>query len=239
MYRDANERMEDYISTEKRKKYVGYFRVSNQKQGESGLGLEAQKQAVMSFVKENDLVCEFVEIETGTKKKDRPQLRAALQRCKKENAILVIAKLDRFSRNVAFIANMLETDVEFIALDMPVANRLTIHVLAAVAEHEASIISARTSAALQVLKKRGVKLGKPENLNSESRKLGPIVNMQIALNHPANVSATALARILRYEKGLPLQEVANKLNEAKLFTRNGKFQTACTVRNLLNRADLG
>jgi DNA invertase Pin-like site-specific DNA recombinase len=226
------------MNTEKRKKYVGYFRVSSQKQGDSGLGLEAQKQAVLSFVRDNELVSEFVEIETGTKKKDRPQLRAALQLCKKENAILVIAKLDRLSRNVAFIANLLEMDVEFIALDMPVANRLTIHVLAAVAEHEASIIALRTSSALKVLKGNGVKLGKPENLDEKVRKLGPIANKNIALNHPANISATALAKILRLEKCLSLQRVAFELNCAKLYTRNGKHQTACSVRNLLIRAEL-
>jgi len=226
------------MNTEKRKKYVGYFRVSSQKQGDSGLGLEAQKQAVLSFVRDNELVSEFVEIETGTKKKDRPQLRAALQLCKKENAILVIAKLDRLSRNVAFIANLLEMDVEFIALDMPVANRLTIHVLAAVAEHEASIIALRTSSALKVLKGNGVKLGKPENLDEKARKLGPIANKNIALNHPANISATALAKILRLEKCLSLQRVAFELNCAKLYTRNGKHQTACSVRNLLIRAEL-
>lgn len=230
--------MEDYISIEKRKKYVGYFRVSSQKQGESGLGLEAQKQAVLAFVRDNELLNEFVEIETGTKKKDRPQLRTALQQCKKENAILVIAKLDRLSRNVAFIANLLEMDVEFIALDMPVANRLTIHVLAAVAEHEASIISSRTSSALQVLKRSGVRLGNPENLNEKARKLGPIANRNIALNHSANISATALAKILRYEKDMSLQKVADELNSAKLFTRNGKHQTACSIRNLLKRAEL-
>jgi DNA invertase Pin-like site-specific DNA recombinase len=230
--------MEDYISIEKRKKYVGYFRVSSQKQGESGLGLEAQKQAVLAFVRDNELLNEFVEIETGTKKKDRPQLRAALQLCKKENAILVIAKLDRLSRNVAFIANLLEMDVEFIALDMPVANRLTVHILAAVAEHEASIISSRTSSALHVLKRNGAKLGNPENLDEKARKLGPIANRNIALNHSANISATALAKILRYEKGMPLQKVADELNSAKLFTRNGKYQTACSIRNLLNRAEL-
>jgi len=230
--------MEDYISIEKRKKYVGYFRVSSQKQGESGLGLEAQKQAVLAFVRDNELLNEFVEIETGTKKKDRPQLRTALQQCKKENAILVIAKLDRLSRNVAFIANLLEMDVEFIALDMPVANRLTVHILAAVAEHEALIISSRTSSALQVLKRNGAKLGNPENLDEKARKLGPIANRNIALNHSANISATALAKILRYEKGMPLQKVADELNSAKLFTRNGKYQTACSIRNLLNRAEL-
>ena len=226
------------MNTEKKKKYVGYFRVSSQKQGDSGLGLEAQKQAVLSFVRDNELLNEFVEIETGTKKKERPQLKTALQLCKKENAILVIAKLDRLSRNVAFIANLLEMDVEFLALDMPVANRLTIHVLAAVAEHEASIISARTSSALQVLKRNGVRLGTPENLSEEARKLGPIANRNKALNHFANISATALAKILRYEKEMTLQKVADELNSAKLFTRNGKHQTACTISNLLNRDKL-
>jgi len=145
-----------------KKKIISYVRVSTQKQGASGLGLEAQKQAVESYINETgaELVAEFVEVESGKKTdKERPQLAAALVACKKSKAILVVAKLDRLARNVHFISGLMESKVKFVALDMPEANELTIHVMAAFAEHEAKRISERTKAALAVAKGRGVALG--------------------------------------------------------------------------------
>jgi DNA invertase Pin-like site-specific DNA recombinase len=116
--------------------YISYLRVSTDRQGKSGLGLEAQRKAVEDFLNGGNwrLVEEFVEIESG-KRDDRPQLAAAIAVAKKRKAKLVIAKLDRLARNVAFIANLMDSGVEFVAADMPMANRLTIHILAAVAEH--------------------------------------------------------------------------------------------------------
>jgi DNA invertase Pin-like site-specific DNA recombinase len=144
-------------------KWVSYLRVSTDRQGASGLGLEAQRKSVLDYLNGGrwTLAAEFVEIESG-KRSDRPQLTAALAACKKQKAKLVIAKLDRLSRNVHFISGLMDAGVEFVACDMPHANKLTIHILAAVAEHEREAISARTTAALQAAKARGVKLGGPK-----------------------------------------------------------------------------
>lgn len=141
--------------------FIAYYRVSTDQQGISGLGLEAQKQAVTVYVAQMDgeLVAEFTEIESG-KKNNRPQLHAALQECKKQKTILVIAKLDRLGRNVAFIASLMESGAEFVAVDNPQANRLMLHLLAAFAEHEREQISQRTREALAAAKRRGVVLGK-------------------------------------------------------------------------------
>lgn len=141
-------------------KFVSYLRVSTARQGTSGLGLEAQRASVASYLNGGDwaLVEEVVEVESG-KRNDRPALAKALRLCRKHRATLVIAKLDRLARNVAFISNLMESGVEFVAVDMPQANRFVVHILAAVAEHEAEAISRRTKAALQAAKARGTKLG--------------------------------------------------------------------------------
>ena len=141
-------------------RFVAYYRVSTVKQGASGLGLEAQQEAVRSYVngKHWKRVAEFTEIESG-KKNERPALAEALSVCRVHGATLIIAKLDRLARNVHFISSMMEAGVEFIVVDFPQANRLTIHILAAVAEHEALMISARTKAALAAARARGVVLG--------------------------------------------------------------------------------
>src|ERR1700735_4834305 len=141
-------------------KFVAYYRVSTAKQGASGLGLESQKESVRSYLNGGrwKMVDEVTEIESG-KRNDRPALARALALCRVHNATLVIAKLDRLARNVNFISNLMEAGVEFTAVDFPQANRLTIHILAAVAEHEAVMISLRTKAALAAAKARGVVLG--------------------------------------------------------------------------------
>lgn len=143
------------------KQYVAYYRVSTDRQGVSGLGLEAQKESIAQFLKNQDAVIieEYVEIESG-KKNNRPYLQEALKRCKKEKATLIIAKLDRLARNVAFISNLMESKVDFLAVDNPHANKLMIHLLAAFAEHEREMISKRTKDALAAAKRRGVVLGK-------------------------------------------------------------------------------
>ena len=142
--------------------FVSYIRVSTARQGESGLGLEAQREAVNTFLRQRPLLAEFVEIETGKGANAlarRPQLRAALTFAKASRATLIIAKLDRLARNVRFIAEIMDSGVEFAAADMPDANRLTLHIMAAVAEHEREAISQRTKAALAVAKARGTILG--------------------------------------------------------------------------------
>jgi DNA invertase Pin-like site-specific DNA recombinase len=138
--------------------YITYYRVSTERQGQSGLGLDAQRVAVNAYIGASTVVAEVIEIESG-KRNDRPKLDEALRLCRAHGATLVIAKLDRLARNVAFVSALMEGGVNFVACDMPQANRLTIHILAAVAEHEAKMISERTKAALQAAKARGKLLG--------------------------------------------------------------------------------
>ena len=141
-------------------KFVSYLRVSTARQGASGLGLEAQRAAVAGYLNGGDwaLVREVVEVESG-KRNDRPALDEALRLCRRQRATLVIAKLDRLARNVYFIAKLMEDKVPFVAVDMPSANDLTVHILAAVAQDEAKRISDRTKAALAAAKTRGTVLG--------------------------------------------------------------------------------
>jgi DNA invertase Pin-like site-specific DNA recombinase len=143
--------------------YVAYYRVSTDKQGESGLGLEAQREAVNQIARNAPVLAEFTEVEIAKKSSasNRPQLLAAIEEAKKRTATLLIAKLDRLARNVYFISGLMESGVDFVAADMPQANRLTVHIMAAFAEHEARAISDRTTAALGALRARGVKLGNP------------------------------------------------------------------------------
>jgi DNA invertase Pin-like site-specific DNA recombinase len=151
-------------------RFVSYIRVSTAQQGASGLGLEAQREAVVRHVRtaQGVLVAEFTEVESG-KKNDRPEIAAALAACRLRHASLVIAKLDRLARNVFFISSLMESGVDFVACDNPHATRLTIHILAAVAEHEREMISQRTIAALAAAKARGVRLGNP-NLRPGDRR---------------------------------------------------------------------
>src|SRR5262249_17418613 len=167
-------------------KFVAYFRVSTDKQGKSGLGLEAQREAVLGYLNGGRwlLVQEFVEIESG-KRNDRPQLTAALAACKRQKAKLVIAKLDRLSRNLAFIAALMEAEVEFVGVDNPHANKLTVHILAAVAQHERELIAQRTRDALQAAKARGKKLGNPKLFAARKRAVEG--NKAAAARYAANV----------------------------------------------------
>jgi DNA invertase Pin-like site-specific DNA recombinase len=154
-------------------RFVSYYRVSTAQQGASGLGLEAQREAVSRHVAgaQGVIVAEFQEVESG-KKNDRPQIAAALAACRLRHATLIIAKLDRLARTVHFISSLMESGVDFVACDNPHATHLTIHILAAVAEHEREMISARTIAALAAAKARGVRLGNP-NLRAGSPNHNP------------------------------------------------------------------
>lgn len=159
--------------TEHHGQYVAYYRVSTQRQGRSGLGLDAQKQAVRDYLHGGTwvLIGEYKEVETGKGSnalERRPQLREALAFCKKHRATLLVAKLDRLARNVAFVSALMESNVEFTACDFPQANRLTVHILAAVAEHERDMISQRTREALAAARWRAG-AGGPEWMSSHRR----------------------------------------------------------------------
>jgi DNA invertase Pin-like site-specific DNA recombinase len=142
-------------------RFVSYLRVSTQRQGRSGLGREAQQEAVNQFLNggRHKVVGEFEEIESGKRDDNRPELQKALAMCRIHRATLLVAKIDRLARNVAFVSKLMESGVKFQAVDMPEANNLTVHILAAMAEHEAKMISERTKAALAAVKRRGTKLG--------------------------------------------------------------------------------
>jgi DNA invertase Pin-like site-specific DNA recombinase len=155
--------------------FISYLRVSTDRQGRSGLGLEAQREAVTQYLNGGNwrLASEVVEVESG-KRADRPKLKEALRLCRLHGATLIIAKLDRLARNVAFVSNLMESGAEFTACDFPQANRLTVHILAAVAEHEAKAISERTKAALAAAKRRGKVLGgfRGSKISADARELG-------------------------------------------------------------------
>lgn len=139
------------------KKYIAYYRVSRKEQGISGLGLSAQRSSVQKYVsgQEGIILNEYTEIETGTSKRQRVEIHKAIQQAKNENAVLIIAKLDRLARNVNFVSSLMDVGIEFLAVDMPSANNFTIHIFSALAEQEAMLISSRTKLALGELRKKG------------------------------------------------------------------------------------
>jgi DNA invertase Pin-like site-specific DNA recombinase len=204
-----------------RGKFVAYFRVSTDRQGKSRLGLEAQRKAVLDYLNGGswELVQEFVEVKSG-KHSDRPQLTAALAACKKHKAKLVIAKLDRLSRNLALIATLMESGVEFVAVDNPTANKLTIHILAAVAQHEREMISERAKAALAAAKARGQRLGNPRL--ADAAKLGRKAAKANARRFAANV--LPLIEDIERAGVTSHNAIAAKLNERNVRTaRGGKW----------------
>ncbi|WP_324680912.1 recombinase family protein [Hymenobacter sp. GOD-10R] len=214
--------------------YVAYYRVSTLQQGRSGLGLAAQQQMVRSFVREDAVLGEYVEVESG-KTAERPQLRQALQLAKARGAVLVIAKLDRLSRNVAFIASLMESGVEFVACDQPQANKFTVHIFAALAEQERDLISERTRRALQVLKKQGKQLGSPQNLTLEAQVEGLATRQRNARQHEGNRQATALI-LARLAQGHSYNQIALELEELGFRTRRGCTFTHKQVQRLAQRA---
>ncbi len=220
------------------KHVVSYIRVSTQRQGASGLGLEGQRAAVEAFCRENGcaLVAEFQEVESGCKS-DRPILRQALARAKAIRATLLIAKLDRLARNVHLISGLMEAGCEFRACDMPQANRLTLHIMAAVGEAEARAISDRTKAALAAYKVRGGRLGAANpacrRLTREQALKGS--KRTALLAREANIEASSTARGLQLE-GQSLRAIAAELDARNICTRSGKPWNHVQVGRLLMRS---
>ncbi len=216
------------------KSYVSYLRVSTQKQGQSGLGLEAQRYAVQTFVKTTSLAGEFVEVESG-KKNERSQLAAAIALAKARGATLLIAKLDRLSRNAGFIFQLRDAGVDFVCCDMPDANTLTVGLFAVLAQHERETISKRTKDALAAKKARGAQLGTPANLTPAATQKGRDHARAKAHAHEHNARAAAHILLLR-EKGFNYAQIAEKLNALRFLTRTGKAFRAEQVKRLYLRA---
>lgn len=210
------------------KRAITYYRVSTQRQGDSGLGLDAQKDAVSRFVNTQgyELLQEFIEVESGKNSK-RPVLQLALEACKKNGATLLIAKLDRLSRSVAFISKLIESGVDFKAVDNPNAEKFVVHIMAAFAEHERDQISIRTKLALQAAKQRGVQLGaygkyvlsKENKLKAKNfaKSLKPVIN-KLEQNGITTVRA-----------------ITKALNRRRIRTANGGKWHISTVHTLLKR----
>ncbi|MBC8084234.1 MAG: recombinase family protein [Hymenobacter sp.] len=209
-----------------------HYRVSTQKQGASSLGLEAQRAAVHSFVADPaQLLSEYVEIESG-KQNQRPQLLAAIAEARRVGSTLLIAKLDRLSRNAGFIFALRDSGVEFVCCDMPDANTLTVSLFAVIAQHEREMISKRTKDALAAKKARGATLGNPVNFTPAVIAQGRAVMQANARAHQANRQAARLVELLRAQ-GQTLWQIAAELNQAGYRTRRGKQFHATTVQRLL------
>lgn len=216
--------------------FVAYYRVSTQKQGRSGLGLEAQREDVAQYVARTGgaVLAEFQEVESG-KRADRPQLALALERCRLTRSTLVVAKLDRLTRDTGFLAKLRDSGVSFVACDNPHANTLTVTILIAVAEEERRLASVRTKAALQAAKARGVQLGNPMGAAAfGARSRAGAVE---ALQAKADGFAQRLAGIVRplLDAGLSLRKIAERLNAEGIVTAQGKLWQANSVKRLADR----
>ncbi|KMO20362.1 recombinase family protein [Methylobacterium indicum] len=217
-------------------RFVSYLRVSTAKQGASGLGLEAQRKAVTDFLNGGrwTLVTEVVEVESG-KRADRPKLAEALRLCRLHGATLVIAKLDRLSRDAHFLLGLQRAGVRFVAADMPEANEMVVGIMAVVAQAERKMISARTKAALAAAKERGVKLGGPtHHLPAQAgRAAAASASVRSAgAKHRAEDLARDIAE-LRAKGATSLRELAAGLDRRGLTTSRGATWTATAVRRVL------
>jgi DNA invertase Pin-like site-specific DNA recombinase len=228
---------------------IAYYRVSTKQQGQSGLGLDAQKTAVEAYAKAAGTMIQttYTEIESG-KRADRPKLAAAIAHARRAKAKLVIAKLDRLARNVAFLSALMDGGCDFVACDNPNANRLTIHILAAVAEDEARRISERTKAALAAAKARGTALGsdRPGHWDgkNEARLAGLAKGREVAaqVRHQNALAAVAdLAPLMNdlRAKGESFAKIAERLNSDGQQTRRGSKWTPTAVKRVLDRANEG
>jgi len=226
-----------------RGKFVAYYRVSTVRQGKSGLGLEAQRKAVEDYLNGGrwTLIGEYTEVESG-KRNDRPELAKALAACRVHGATLVVAKLDRLSRNAAFLLTLRDASAEgvnFTAVDMPDANGMVVGVMALVAQHEREAISARTKAALAAAKRRGVRLGTPRNLTNKGRRIGTRESARSreaqAIQRARDLASTIAE--LRANGAVSLREIARGLDEREVPTPRGGRWTAAQAQRLLRRIE--
>lgn len=212
-------------------KYISYIRVSTKEQGQSGLGLEAQQATIRAFLKPDDvLIAEYEEVGSG-KQDSRPELMKAIEHAKREGAVLLIAKLDRLSRNAGFIFACRDSDVKFTACDLPDGNTITTGIFATMAQHEREIISQRTKAALAAKKARG-ETWERNKLTDEQRAMGREKRSMAARENKANRTAAELARLYR-DAGKGYKAIAETLNRNGHRTRNGKEFKAMTIKRLL------
>jgi DNA invertase Pin-like site-specific DNA recombinase len=214
--------------------YIAYYRVSTKQQGQSGLGLEAQRTQVMGFIgSQAKLVREFIEVESG-KRNSRPQLLEALAYAKQHKARLVIAKLDRLSRNASFIFALKDSGVDFVCADMPDANTLTIGIFATLAQHERELIGERTRKALAAKKQQGFQLGTPQNLTPLAQQKGVAAIKRKAATNENNQRALLTIRgYLHQDK--TLQQIADELNASGFRTAKGHLFQRVQVHRLMNK----
>lgn len=216
-------------------RYVAYYRVSTAKQGRSGLGLDAQKHAVETHLTacSGRVLAEYVEVESG-RRRDRQELKRAIDHARATRSRLIIAKLDRLARNVSFTATLMDSGIEFVCCDLPQANRFTIHVMAALAEMEAEMISTRTKAALAEAKKRGVTLGNPRLAEFRG---SPEAASEAWRAMSASRASAYLGLVLEARKaGIEtLQGVADYLNGKGALTPGGRHWYPTTIKRLLSR----
>lgn len=213
-------------------RWVSYLRVSTQRQGASGLGLEAQRKAVTDYLDGGrwQLIAEYVEVESG-KRNDRPQLAAALAACKRHKANLIVARLDRLSRNLHFISGLMESRVDFVAADMPLANKTTIQIMAVMAEAYRDQVSANTKAALAAAKARGVKLGGPNLM--QARRIGWRTNASKADSFARNVRP--IIESIKRTGIASLRGIAKELTARNVATARGGQWTPVQVSAILHR----
>jgi DNA invertase Pin-like site-specific DNA recombinase len=222
-------------------RFVSYLRVSTKRQGASGLGLEAQRASIANYLNGGqwELVQEFVEVESGKRHENRPKLKAAIEACKTTGSKLLIAKLDRLARNVAFVSNLMETGIEFVAADFPTADRVMIHIHAAMAEEEGKRISKRVTEALSAWKTRNPnkKLGNPNGLTDDARKNGIAQSLEARKKKATEHASRVYDAIKQYQgEGLSLREIAGKLTEEKKLTPRGTGEwKAATVKRVIDR----
>jgi len=213
---------------------IAYYRVSTKRQADSGLGLEAQRAAVAAYARANGMTIanEYTEVETGTNKRQRVEIFRAIDEAKRTGSVLLIAKLDRLARNVHFVSGLMESKVSFVAVDTPNCTNLTVHIYAAMNEHEAKLISARTKSALEAARNRGVMLGSPQNLTDEARARGAASNREAAIRE--SIQAACLAQELR-RNGASFRAIADQLNANGFTTRTGARFEAMQVKRMLDR----